>query len=282
MIYLSVSEDDQIRTRVILQTCIQDVSDWMSCNFLLLNVSKTEFVSMSSRRFSQDSCPLSSIAIGEELVSASSSARNLGVLFDSQLSMETHISIICRSAYSHLRNINRIRKSLSQSDTEKLVHAFISSRLDSCNSLLSGLPVTKIKPLIRVQNAAARLVTRARKYDHITDIFIKLHWLPVVQRINFKLLLLVYKSLYGFAPNYLCELIKFYVPSRSLRSESKFLIKTRQMSGKKSKVLYKDRAFENLGPKLFNELPLFVRSSPSVDIFKSRLKTHLFKCAFNI
>ena len=134
-----------------IQAWIQDVSDWMSCNFLLLNVSKTEFVSMSSRRLSQDSCPLSSIVIGEELVTASSSARNLGVLFDSQLSMETHISTICRSAYSHLRNINRIRKSLFQSDTEKLVHAFISSRLDSCNSMLSGLPVTKIKPLIRVQ-----------------------------------------------------------------------------------------------------------------------------------
>ena len=201
--------------------------------------------------------------------------------------METHISNICKSCFCHLRSISRIRKSLSQSDTEKLVHALISSRLDSCNSLLAGLPSSRLKPLVRVQNAAARLVVRARKFDHVTPILQKLHWLPIEYRLNYKVLLMVYKSLYGLAPDYLCELINWYSPSRNLRSGFQFLteqksVKMCRSGNRNSKSMFKDRAFEHLGPKLFNNLPLSVRSSENVNIFKSRLKTFLFKTAFSL
>ena len=126
----------------------------------------------------------------------------------------------------------------------------------------------------------------AKKYDHITPILARLHWLPIAERIQFKFLLLFYKSLQGLAPPYLSELVNWYIPARSLRSCSNFLaevksVKQTKSDGKNSKVLFKDRAFENLGPKLFNTLPDHIRSSQSLPLFKSRLKTYLFTKSFN-
>ena len=254
----------------------------MSSNFLLLNDSKTEFVLLSSGKSSLVN--FNDIIFGNESVPVSTGARNLGVYFDSQLSMETHIANVSKSCFFHLRSINRIRTSLSKADTEKLVHALISSRLDSCNSLLAGLPSSRLKPLVRVQHAAC---CSCQKIDHVTPILEKLHWLPLEHRLNYKLLVMVFKSLHGFAPKYLCDLVKWYSPNRSLRSGFQFLAEQKSVkkcrSGMRtSKAMYKDRAFENLGPKLFNDLPISVRSSENVNVFKSRLKTFLFKKAFNL
>ena len=151
----------------------------MTRSFLQLNDSKTEFVIFSSKR-SNIPADLSSVRIGSVYVSSQYSARNLGVIFDSSLNMKSHISNICKTSYSYIRSIRKIRKFLSRSDAEKLVHAFISSRLDCCKSLLAELPSKDtIKTLQLVQNAAARVVTRARRYDHITPILKGLHWLPI-------------------------------------------------------------------------------------------------------
>ena len=108
--------------------------------------------------------------------------------------------------------------SLSQEVCERRVHVFTSSKLDSCNSILYGLPVTELNKLQRVQNAAARLISRTPKSHHITPVLQHLHWLPVKDRISFTLLLLTFKALHGLAPIYISELIKPYNPSRSLRS----------------------------------------------------------------
>ena len=205
-------------------------------------------------------------------------ARNLGVILDSQLNMEKHISNICRTAYAYIRNISRIRRFLSRSDTEKLMHAFITSRLDSCNSLLVGLPASTLKPLARVQNCAARVVFRARKSEHITPILKELHWLPVDYRIQFKVLLLTFKSLYGSAPKYLCDLISWYEPKRNLRSASLFQLAETYVRG--SKASFRGRAFQHCAPALWNRLPLHVRSCKTIVSFKSSLKTFLFNEAF--
>jgi len=103
---------------------------------------------------------------------------------------------------------------LSVSDAEKLVHAFMTSRLDYCNVLLAGCPASSINKLQLVQNAAVRVLTRSRKCDHLTAI---LHWLSIKFRINYKVLILTYKALNHLAPVYLMELLLPYNPSRSLR-----------------------------------------------------------------
>src|SRR4029434_3953593 len=100
-------------------------------------------------------------------------------------------------------NFRKVRKVLSLQDAEKLIHAFITSRLDYCNALLSGCSIHSIKSLQLKQNAAACKLTRTKRYEHISPVLASLHWLPVKSRIDFKVLLLTYKALNDLAPNYL-------------------------------------------------------------------------------
>ena len=108
--------------------------------------------------------------------------------------------------------------------TETLVHAFISSKLDNCNSLLFGLPKKLLDKLQYVQNAAARIITESKKHDHITPILINLHWLPIEFRIKYKIILLTFKALHGLSPIYIQELISVYKPNRNLHSSSQVLL----------------------------------------------------------
>ena len=144
------------------------------------------------------------------------------------------------SAAMGLHRIGKIRHFLDRSTTEKLVHAFIFSYLDCNNGLLLGVPEAQLTRLQRVQNSAARLVTRKRKFEHVTPILRSLHWLPIRARIQFKVLTLVFKCLHGNAPAYLSELIKQYQPSRNLRSQSKNLLCEIRVKS----TTFGDRAFE--------------------------------------
>ena len=133
----------------------------------------------------------------------------------------------CVKCFIHVkksRNIARIRRFLSEESTKALVHVFVTCRLDNCNSLLYGLPKNQIEKLQCVQNCAARQVVNARRHDHITPVLRDLHWLPVEERIIFKILLFTFKALNGLAPSYLSDLVKFYVPEHDLRSSSQKLL----------------------------------------------------------
>ena len=114
-------------------------------------------------------------------------ARNLGSWFDEQLTMSTHISKLCGVAFYHLHNIKRIRKYLSRESTEMHLHAFITSRVDYCNSLLYGLRNYQLNKLQRVLNSSAMLVCNAPRFRYISPLLRGLHWLPVKARIQFKM-----------------------------------------------------------------------------------------------
>ncbi len=152
----------------------------------------------------------------------------------------------------------------------------MTSRLDYCNALLDGCPASSINKLQIVQNAAARVLTRSRKYDHITLILQSLHWLPIKFRISYKILLLAYKALNDLAPVYLTNLLSRYNPTRSLRSQISGLLVVPRIA----KSTKGGRTFSYLAPKLWNSLPDDVRGSDTLSLFKSRLKTHLFSQAF--
>ena len=159
-----------------------------------------------------------------ERIEPSPSARNIGVIFDEHMSLDKHVTSTCKACFFYIKNISKIRDCLSLADTEKWVHAFITSKLDNTNSLLYGLPKFLIDHLQNVQNAAARVVTRSRNNDHIKPVLKQLHWLPVSQRIDYKILFLTYKALNGQAPSYITELLKPCVPTRNMRSSSKNLL----------------------------------------------------------
>ena len=190
--------------------------------------------------------------------------------------MNEHINNVCKSSFFQLRHISKIRKYLSLNTTQILAHAFVTSKLDNCNSLYYGLPKGLIQKLQRVQNATARLVTCTRKYEHITPVLCELHWLPVEQRVVFKVLLLTFKAQHGLAPAYLSDILEHYKPARCLRSSSGHLLRV-PTSNLRS---YGDRAFSVAAPSLWNKLPSDVRSCESLSTFKNKLKTHLFRIAF--
>ncbi len=177
---------------------------------------------------------------------------------------------------SILETIAKLRNMLPVSDAEKVVHAFMTSSLDHCNALLGGCPASSINKLQVVQNAAARVLTRSRKYDHITPILHSLHWLPIKFHISYKILLLTYKALNGSAPAYLTSPLSCYNPSCSLRSQNSGLLVVPRIA----KSTKGGRAFSHLAPKLWNSLPDNSQGSDTLSLFKSRLKAHFFSQAF--
>ena len=139
---------------------------------------------------------------------------------DTSMSLDSQISMSVKSANYNLRNIRAIRNCLTPEATQQLVPAFVSSYLDNCNSLLFGLPKYQIAKLQKVQNAAARLVTKSKRSASITQILKRLHWLPVQERINYKILLITYRALKGLAPDYICNLLTVSTSRPGLRSSS--------------------------------------------------------------
>ncbi len=170
-----------------------------------------------------------------------------------------------------------MRKHLTLHTTKTIIHSVISFHLDYCNSVLAGLPDCEITKLQSVQNAATKLITRSCKFNHVTPVLHKLHWLPVCQCILFKVLVLVYKTLHGLSPDYISALFVPYKPTRELRSSTKpFLI-----IPKHTTKPYRARTFFIFGPMSYNNLPHDITTAPSLNCFKSRLKTHLFRATYN-
>ncbi len=189
------------------------------------------------------------------------------MLFDSNICVDSHVSSICKTTFFHLKNISKLRPMLSMSNAEMLIHEFMTSMLDYCNALLGGCTARLINKLQMVQNAAARVLTRTRKYDHISLVMSTLHWLPIKHRIGFKILLITYKALNGLAPQYLSEILSHYSPPHPLRSQNSGHLKVPRIS----KSTAGGRSFFYLAPKLWNNLPNTVREADPLCQFKSRL-----------
>ena len=139
----------------------------------------------------------------------------------------------------------------------------MTSRIDYTNSILYGSTDYGLNKLQRLHNTAARLIKGAKKNDHIMSILEERHWLPIRYRIQFKILLLVYKCLHGLAPQYLTELIKLRCPPRTLRSSNRLVLEKPIIN----MVSYGQRAFNYAGPELWNTLPEYIKNSKSVNDF---------------
>ena len=256
-----------------LNDCVGCIQQWSQVNKLHLNVQKTELIRFYSCYRAVEAMSLQPYQF---LVEPNTEVRNLGVMFDSTLKMKPNINAVCRSSQAAIRRIGQIRKFLDKPTTLRLIHAFLNSRLDYCNSLLSGLPKTQIAKLQRIQNSAARLVTLSKRRIHITPILFELHWLPVDKRIVYKTILLTYKAMHNLAPEYITELLTQYTQTRTLRSASKSLLKVPKITT----ATYGSRAFTTAASTLWNALPEEIKMIDSLQLFKTRLKTHLFTESF--
>ena len=212
--------------------------------------------------------------LGQE-TNPSTSAKNLGVLFDSSLNFQEHISQTCRTCFHHIRDLRRIRKSLSLDLAKQIAVALVSSRLDYCNSLFHNMPEKYIARLQRVQNCLARVVTNAPRFSRSVPFLKRLHWLPVKFRIHFKICAITFRTLKENKPAYLADLLVRPKCSKYLRStnSNRFVVP-------RIKTKTGSRAFSISGPALWNALPVPIRNTKTNLTFRKLLKSNLFDLAF--
>ena len=248
----------------------------MTNNFLCLNDEKTEVLLIASKT-NQKKLDISSVHIGDTQITPVNKAKNIGFIFDSLMDGKAQIQNICKSGWYQLNRIVRIRDHLDRKSTEMLIQAFVTSRLDVNNSLLLGLPKTLLKRIQILQNAAARVVMRLPKRAHITGTLMELHWLPIQYRIDYKIVLLVFKALHDLAPDYISDLLELKDNrNHNLRSNVQRLL----VVPKSKRKSISDRNFAVMAPSLWNSLPDDIRCCDKLEAFKKLLKTFLFKEAY--
>ena len=245
----------------------------MTDNRLLSNEGKTEAILFRS------SVPVTStINIGGSVAQLKPTVRDIGVVLETRLDMASQASSVCRSAYYHLFRFAKIRASLTIVACKTLVHVLVIYRLDYGNALLGlyGITDRLLHRLEMIQHSAARIKRHDR--ESTTAVLRRLHWPPVKWRINYMIVILVLRALHGLAPAYVSTLITPYEPRRALRSTGSALLCVPRHNLER----YGRRPFSCAGPVLWNSLPEDMRLADSLNSFKSHLKTHYFKLAYNL
>ena len=271
-LYVSFSSGDSAAALNGLQSCLASVQSCMSTNKLKLNPDKKEFLIGKQRSKYLSMFPIELLGVKSY---PAKSARNLGVTFDKNFNFCSHISALCSSCIYHIRDLRHIRRHLDLDSAKLLANALVSSHLDYCNSLLSGIAETDLTKLQRVLNRLAHVVTKSPPFTRRVPLLCSLHWLPVRYRVHFKICLLTYKALHEEQPVSLRSLIAIFLPSRSPRSKRKITLSIPRI-----KTNTGARAFSSCAPSFWNNLPLSVRSATSVATFRRRFKTYLFDLAF--
>jgi len=263
----------------VLEQCVCDVQTWCSSRRLQLNPAKTELIWFGSQvNMERLATSDISVHVGQTVIEPSDRVRDLGVILDSSMSMRQHIAKVTSTCFFHLRRLRKIGKVLDQDNRNRLVCAFILTRIDYCNSLFAGLPDSALAPLQRVLHAAARFVGGLQPRDHVTATMMKLHWLPVRQRITYKLCCLMHGVVHGHAPEYVVDMVVpvSHLPGRShLRSAQRG-----HFDIPRSRTAFGSRSFSTAAPLAWNELPADIRDITTTVTFKKHLKTLLFNVAY--
>jgi len=278
-LYSATTVTDIDTTRERLADCILDVREWCASRRLQLNAQKTELVGFGSaaniRKMSAQNLTLS---VGGDVITPVEVVRDLGVYLDAELTMKHHVNRVTSNCFFQLRRLRQIRRVAGPDVTQRLVSALVLSRLDYCNAALAGLPQATLRPLQRAQNAAARLVANMGSRDHITPAMKDLHWLPINQRITYKLCLMMHFIHTQQYPDYMRDLVSMTATTATrtgLRSAS-------GLSYCKPRIRTKfgERAFSYSGPAAWNLLPLHLQTTTDTNTFRRLLKTHLFTTAY--
>jgi hypothetical protein len=271
-------ETDQLKIRV--SACIDEVADWMRANRLQLNTAKTEVIWFATNR-RQSQLPSTGLRIGNDVIIPSKSVRDLGVHFDSDLTMRTHVNRTVSRCFYALRQLRSVRRSVPSGVFQSLIAALVLTRLDYGNATLAGISARLINRLQSVLNAAARTIVGLHRRDHISQTLADLHWLRAAERIDFKLAVTVYRCLHDSAPIYL---------SRDIFRTSSLVCRSRLRSSSSSLLAVPrcrlstvgDRAFAVAAARVWNSLPDDVLTASSLSVFRKRLKTVLFRRSYSI
>ena len=272
-LYVSISPASLHSNLAKLQACLSSLQMWFLHNGLSLNPDKTEAICFGTPGRLKTLSHLTSISILDSTVVLSDRIRLLGVTLDSSLNFDHHTSNVCSSSYYHIRSLRRIRPYLDIEAAKYVASSIIGSRLDYANSVLCGIPQRNLQRLQRVQNTLARVTLPASDPSIRSHTLLSsLHWLPIRQRISFKLGISVYQSLHATAPSYLSSLLSHYAPSRHLRSSDRHLLSVPRI-----RTSIGSKGFRYSGPLFWNNLPDSLRSIDTFSSFRSHLKTCLFR-----
>ena len=270
---------DETKTNQILAECMLNIKSWMDSMRLKMNPSKTEFIYFGSKP-QLKKCEVQSLKVSGDLIQRADMIRYLGVYMDAHLTYRHHVTKKCKAAMINYFKIKSIRTLLDVKTTARLCLSLCISHLDYCNSVLYGLPDITLNRYQRIQNMCARLTLRRGRRESITECLKELHWLPIKQRIQYKILTLTRKCLNKIGPKYLQDLIQLRPsPRGGLRSA----IEPNLLTIPKTKCkTFADRSFSVCAPVLWNALPATLRTdSLSFGKFKKDLKTHLFRQAYH-
>ena len=204
------------------------------------------------------------------------SVRNLVVWFDSDFSFSKHVQNVCKGCFSKVKDFRNIKQFLTQDAAMSVANAFISSRLDYCNSLFRSLSKVNLHRLQSIQNGAARIVTNSCKYTWITLVLRKLHWLPIQFRSEFKLATLVYKFIHTGFPKYFSPHLSIYHTTYNTR-HSQSVANFINVPKFQPTILKSTKQF---GFRFAFDAPTDIRASPSIASFRKKLKTYLYSKAY--
>ena len=260
-----------------MENCINDIRDFLHQNMLCNNGEKTEFLIVGTSH-QLKKLKINSIKVDNTEIRAVDDVRNLGVIFDKEMTMEKHVNKMCRSAYFNLRNVSKIRQSLDRETVKTAVNALVTPHLDYGNGLLYGISERLLDKLQVAQNSAVRLIEQLKRRDHITCYRKNLHWLPIRARIKFKILTNTWKALNYQSPEYIKSLLQLKKPLKSLRSNNKMMLRIPKTDGNNNMA---DRAFSHVAPQLWNPISYTIKSCNSLESFKRKLKTHLFQSYYD-
>ena len=269
-LYISVDPGDVRHSLSILDRCSCAVHDWFTHNGLSLNPTKSEILFMGTRQ-QVDKVSCSEVEVLGCKIVPRDDIKSLGVRLDKNLTFNKHVDETCKSIHYHSRALRHIRGNLNVDTAKTIACAIGSSRLDYCNGIMQGISGTNMIKLQRAQNTLARIVVGCRRNEHITPVLRRLHWLPVKQRITFKIATLVQKVRTTQQPAYLADLLNSYRPERALRSSNQGLLEI-----PRTRTVIAAKAFSVCAPAIWNNLPQNIRNSDSISGFRRSLKTHLF------
>ncbi len=213
-----------------MEHCLNQVKVWMARNSMFMDDGKTQYLPIVPKS-ANAIVDKSVIRVGVATITASLFVQCLGVCIDRHLDMKKQVSQTISACSFYLRNINQISRFLTRPTKEPVVNAIITSRLDYCNALLYGtvrLQLTLPVYRQRIHNTAARLIMRSPRSDSAKPLLRELHWLPIVCRVDFKLLVFTYTAMHNNAPVYLCELVCPYQPTRTLRSANNNMLQVKR------------------------------------------------------
>lgn len=242
---------------------------------MLLNPSKTEAVLFGTRAQRAKIDTSAGIDVAGAPVQFSRSVKLLGVTLDDDMSLDRHVTDVVRGWNFHTRALRHIRPLINFDAAKMIAQDIVTARLDYCNGLLYGTSASNLQRLQTAQNSLARAVCQAPWASSATELRRSLHWLPVRQRIDYKLAVIAYRTRQTRVPAYLASLIDDYRPTRTLRSSDQLLLNQPSV-----KLALSARAFSVNAPAVWNSLPFECRSAQSFTTFKRLLKTKLYDTAY--